>query len=120
VAFRAALEPLLRLRQRSEVSATFSIAPGHQQSPGDDTAQRSASGSRNWRQELQASSAELARQSGAVLDEDRAPNPDDYFHFDGTDVTDLGLGEAARRSLLDIAAGVFSFQVRFLPSSARR
>jgi hypothetical protein len=47
--------------------------------------------------------------SGPLWDDERFPNPDDYFHFEGADVTDQGLGEAARRRLVLIEAGVFSF-----------
>src|SRR5689334_16695845 len=32
---------------------------------------------------------------GPFLDDDRQPEPDDYFEFDSNDVTDQGLGEAA-------------------------
>lgn len=47
--------------------------------------------------------------SGPFWDEDREENVDDYFHFEGTDVTDQGLGEAARRVLAGRQAGAYSF-----------
>jgi hypothetical protein len=47
--------------------------------------------------------------AGPFWDDERQSNPDDYFHFEGTDVTDQGLGEAARRRIGLIDAGVFSF-----------
>ncbi len=46
---------------------------------------------------------------GPFLDDDRQAEPDDYFEFEGADVTDQGLGEAARREKYAESAGVFSF-----------
>ena len=46
--------------------------------------------------------------AGPFWDDDRAKNPEDYFHYEGEDVTLQGLGEAARRILLLIDAGSFS------------
>lgn len=46
---------------------------------------------------------------GPFLDDDRLEEGDDYFEFEGNDVTDQGLGEAARRVLVQQDAGVFSF-----------
>jgi hypothetical protein len=47
---------------------------------------------------------------GPFLDDDRLADPDDYFEFEGHDVTDQGLGEATRRIKAASAAGVFSFR----------
>jgi len=47
--------------------------------------------------------------SGPFWDEGRTPEDDDYFEFDGMDVTDHGLGEAARSENFGESAGVFSF-----------
>jgi len=47
--------------------------------------------------------------SGPFWDDSRAENPDDYFHFEGNDVTLQGMGEAARRRILGVEAGTFSF-----------
>lgn len=47
--------------------------------------------------------------SGPFWDEERFPNPDDYFEYEDADVTDQGLGEASRRTLGGLEAGVFSF-----------
>lgn len=47
--------------------------------------------------------------SGPFLEEDRMPEADDYFEFEGLDVTDHGLGEAARRERNGDDSGVFSF-----------
>ena len=47
--------------------------------------------------------------SGRFWDDNRQLNENDYFEYQGQDVTDQGLGEAARRKLVDIDANVFSF-----------
>ena len=47
--------------------------------------------------------------AGPFWDDDRQFNEDDYFEFNGTDVTDQGLGEAARRRLVGRTANTFSF-----------
>lgn len=47
--------------------------------------------------------------AGPFWDDDRAANPDDLFYFGELDVTDQGLGEAARRALLEVDARTFSF-----------
>jgi len=48
--------------------------------------------------------------SGPFWDDDRQYNLDDYFEYQSHDVTNQGLGEASRRELASINAGVFSFQ----------
>jgi hypothetical protein len=48
--------------------------------------------------------------SGPFLDDDRYPEADDYFECLGFDVTDQGLGEAARRIKNQLEAGTFSFR----------
>ena len=48
--------------------------------------------------------------SGPFHEKDRIPEEDDYFEFEGVDVTDFGLGEAARRIKSCISAKTFSFQ----------
>jgi len=47
--------------------------------------------------------------SGPFLEDDRAPEEEDYFEFAGLDVTDSGLGEAARRVKSGQLAATFSF-----------
>jgi len=47
--------------------------------------------------------------AGPFWDDERRSNPDDYFHFEETDVTEQGLGEATRRRIVLTDAGVFSF-----------
>lgn len=46
---------------------------------------------------------------GPFIDDDRLDEQDDYFEFEGQDVTDQGLGEAARRINATEAAAVVSF-----------
>jgi hypothetical protein len=108
--FRAALEPLLRLRHRSDLvrnllycSWGFSNRPVTTRENVQQAVR--ATGDRTYKQQV----LNWLTKAGPFWTADRAPNPDDYFHFDGTDVSDMGLGEAARRCLLEIAAGVFSF-----------
>lgn len=45
---------------------------------------------------------------GPFWESERQPNDDDYFEYEGMDVTEQGLGEAARRVLVGMPAGVFS------------
>lgn len=46
---------------------------------------------------------------GPFWDDSRAEVADDYFEFEGLDVTDQGLGECARRQIIQINARSFSF-----------
>ncbi|MDC7699574.1 hypothetical protein [Vogesella indigofera] len=46
---------------------------------------------------------------GPFWEDIRQNVPDDYFEFDGVDVTDRGLGEAARHLSLNLKADSFSF-----------
>ena len=45
---------------------------------------------------------------GPFIESDRQTVEDDLFFFDDTEVTDLGLGEAARRIVVSLCAAVFS------------
>ncbi len=47
--------------------------------------------------------------TGPFWDDDRAFNEDDIFYFEQIDITEQGLGEAARRILVGTSAGTFSF-----------
>jgi hypothetical protein len=47
--------------------------------------------------------------SGPFIDDDRLPEADDYFEYDGLDVTVTGLGEAARRTKSKELCSSFSF-----------
>jgi len=108
--FRTALEPLLRLRQRSDLVRKLvycSRGFSNRRVTTQQNVQQAvlAIGDRTYKQQV----LNWLTKAGPFWTEDRALNPDDYFHFEGTDVTDMGLGEAARRRLLEIAVGVFSF-----------
>jgi hypothetical protein len=110
VIFRAALEPLLKLRHRSAAIAARIYC------------------SRSFTQRLSTPSHSVQHavlalkdkdyttlvltwlsKAGPFWDDERRSNPDDYFHYEETDVTDQGLGEAARRRIVLTDAGVFSF-----------
>jgi hypothetical protein len=110
LAFRASLEPILRLRQRrpdlrSRIFCSRSLYL------------RLVTPSSNLQQAIFAIGDPVFKQlalqwfanAGPFWDESRAPAADDYFHFEGEDVTDQGLGEAARRQLVQIPAHSFSF-----------
>ena len=47
--------------------------------------------------------------SGPFVEDDRSPEKDDYFEYAGLDITDSGLGEAARRVKASELATTFSF-----------
>ncbi|TAN65233.1 MAG: hypothetical protein EPN17_17280 [Methylobacter sp.] len=47
--------------------------------------------------------------NGPFWDDDREPNQNDYFEYCGEDVTDQGVGEAARRTLVGAECFVVSF-----------
>lgn len=110
LAFRSALEPLLQLRYRRPdlqrilyCSSTFSTRP--------------ATAAHSVREAVSGTGDRLyialvlrwVANAGPFWDQDRFPQVDDYFHFEGSDVTDQGLGEAARRLLGESDAAVFSF-----------
>ena len=110
-AFKAALEPLLQLRHRDpllrsrlycsrllytcQVTATANV----QQTVVATRDKNFIGLVLGW----------MAK-SGPFWDDDRQPNVDDYFEYETHDVTDQGLGEAARRKLVGIVANAFSFQ----------
>jgi hypothetical protein len=109
-AFRASLEPILRLRQRRADLKTRILC-------SRSLHLRPVTRSSDLRQAILATrdplfvrlALEWFANAGPFWNDDRAVNPDDYFHFEGQDVTDQGLGEAARRNILKIAAHCFSF-----------
>jgi hypothetical protein len=110
-AVRGALEPLLQLRlklpnfrERLYCSRSLCSRPA---TPTEDL-QRAvlAVGERDY---IRLVLSWLAN-SGPFWDDERYPNADDYFEFEGEDVTNQGLGEATRRRMLNVDAGVFSFK----------
>ncbi len=54
---------------------------------------------------------EWSSSAGPFWDDERQPNDDDYFQYQDTDVTDQGLGEAARRILVGNEANTYSFEL---------
>jgi hypothetical protein len=51
-----------------------------------------------------------ANKSGPFWNDERQFEKDDYFEYQGLDVTDQGLGEAARRRIAGLEANSYSFQ----------
>lgn len=107
---KESIEPLLRLlfrrpdlKRRVLSSRTLSIRPA-------TPAMNLEEGVRATRDQLFIRQAlGWMSSAGPFWDDDRATNPDDYFHFEGEDVTNQGLGEAARRLVLEMEATSFSF-----------
>jgi hypothetical protein len=109
-AFKASIEPILRLRQKRDdlkrrilcsrnlylrpVTPTYNVQQAIFAAK-DPTYKRLA--------------LEWFANSGPFWDDTRVANTEDYFHFEGEDVTDQGLGEAARRLLNETSAGSISF-----------
>ncbi len=109
-AFRAALEPLLRLRHGNpSLGKRLYCTRGLGARPVTDRHDlRDAVfglGDRTFTQLV----LNWVTKQGPFWDDERQPNADDLFEHEGQDVTDQGLGEAARRMLAGADAGVFSF-----------
>lgn len=108
-AFKSVLEPLLRLRHRDpflqdlmfcspllherKVTAIYDLKAAVR-ATGDKNFIRLALG---W------------TQTGPFWYDDRQFNENDYFEYEGIDVTNQGLGEAARRRIVGRVANTFSF-----------
>ena len=108
--FRSSIEPLVRLlAQRPDLRRRILCSR--------NLSTRSVTASMNLAECVRATQdrvfiAQVLRwisSAGPFWDDDRAANEDDYFHFEGEDVTDQGLGEAARRLVLEFRSGSFSF-----------
>lgn len=65
--------------------------------------------SRTDRRDLRSAMLFWLDRTGPFVDDDRHPEVDDYFECMNLDVTDTGLGEAARRVKVSQAAIAFSF-----------
>ena len=108
--FREALEPLIRLRHRSPtIAARLYCSRSFSQRPA--TASHLVQHAVLALKDRTYATLVLTwlSKAGPFWDDERLSNPDDYFRFEGTDVTNQGLGEAARRRIASIDAGVFSF-----------
>ncbi len=110
-AFRAAIEPLLQLRnrevllrQRLYCSRLFHTC---HVTPMSDLRQ-AVLGTRD--KNFIGLVLEWMAKSGPFWNDERISVEDDYFEYKGCDVTDQGLGEAARRKIAGTAANSFSFQ----------
>lgn len=108
--FLNALSRLLRLRIKSPVirdglfcSRMFSQCRATPERTCSDAAATHAS-----REEKRLILAWMTRQ-GPFIEDDRLQEPNDYFEFKSIDVTDQGLGEAARRIAGAQKVAVFSF-----------
>jgi hypothetical protein len=104
------MEPLLALRARRPdlqqilyCSSSFSGRPVTPRHSVQEAIR--ASGDKNY---IRLALGWLGK-SGPFWESERYPNPEDYFQYDGTDVTDQGLGEAARRIIAEVDSGTFSF-----------
>jgi len=109
--FRGALEPLLQLRLKlpdlkEHLFCSRSICSRPATRTQDVQRAVLAVGETNY---IRLVLTWLAN-AGPFWDDERYPNPDDYFRFESEDVTDQGLGEATRRRMTRVDAGVFSFQ----------
>lgn len=108
-AFRPLLEKLLKARARSPVLAGMRTTPA--------LADRPVSPERSVRQVVQSwrglpvAGALLAwvGRNGPFIEDDRLADAEDLFHCLGVEVTDGGLGEAARRTKAGEAAAAMSF-----------
>ena len=110
-AFRAELEPLLRMRHRDPIlrdslycsrtlySRKVTKINNLQQAVFETKDRLFIGQVLNW-----------FDKSGPFWEEQRIPNKDDYFEYKTCDVTDQGLGEAARSIIAGIMAKVFSFR----------
>lgn len=107
--FRTALQPLLELRAKRPnlqkilyCSSSFSSRPAINGQPVHEAI-------RETRDQLYIALVLRWITKGPFWEEERFPQDDDYFEYEGTDVTDQGLGEASRRLIGGLDAGVFSF-----------
>lgn len=104
------LKGLLALRQRVEVLRTsFYVSrtlPQKLVREGQTLAQLLG---QPEHREMQALMLRWLGRAGPFFSDDRLPEQDDYFEFEELDVTDSGLGEAARRTKAMQAAATFSF-----------
>lgn len=117
-AFRAALEPLLQLRRRepllqSSLYCSRMLRGCKVTVMYDFKDAVRATGDKNYINLVLG----WIDKSGPFWDDTRQFNEDDYFEYQGTNVTDQGMGEAARRILVGNAANSFSFPLTGFVSS---
>lgn len=109
--FKEALEPLLQLRVREPIlrdrlfcSRSFIACAA----TANVNIQQAviASGDKSFKELVLA----WLGKAGPFWDDERQFNDDDYFEYQGYDVTEQGLGEVSRRILVEINADSLSFQ----------
>lgn len=108
--FRAAIEPLIQLRlRRPELRRRIYCSRALCTRPVTtaQSLQHAILATRD-RDYIRLALTWLAN-SGPFWDDERTPNPDDLFYYDREDVTNQGLGEAARRKMFAVQSNVFSF-----------
>lgn len=109
-AFRAALEPLLQMRRkRQDLRARLFCSRLLYLRPVTHALNVQQTISATNDPTFKRLALEWFANGGPFWEDVRTTNPNDYFEFEGEDVTDQGLGESARRRLEEIAAAAFSF-----------
>ena len=108
-AFKAAFEPLLQLRSREQnlrdrLYCSRSLGTRPVTSKANFQQAVIATGDKSF---CQLTLAWMSK--GPFWDDCRTFHEDDYFEYNGQDVTNQGLGEAARRRQVEIPANTFSF-----------
>jgi hypothetical protein len=109
--FLIALDALIELRARSRLvrETLFCTRDLSQRPVSNERTLAAVVGSQAPREKRHLILSWLTTR-GPFIDADRQLEDDDFFSFEGCDVTDQGLGEAARRSKAGQAAGAFSFR----------
>lgn len=120
-AFRLALEPLLNMRRRDpllrdRLYCSRLLYQRNVTSVDDLSRAVRATRDKTYIQLV----LEWTTKSGPFWEDNRQSNEDDYFEYQGADVTDQGLGEAARRKLVAIETNTFSFPLKSFVSSPLR
>lgn len=109
--FKEALEPLLRLRHTEPLLQNFLYCSRRFH---ECRVMRDADFSQTVRAMGDGSFLSVVlrwlNKAGPFWDDERYPNEDDLFYYESHEVTEQGLGEAARRSIAGTHAGTFSFQ----------
>ena len=99
-AFRAALEPILRLRRlRDDLRRKIYCSRSLYLRPVTPRFNLQESVFATGDPLFKRLALEWFANGGPFWDDERMANPNEYFEFGGQDVTDQGLGEAARRCL---------------------
>ena len=107
--FCEVLETLIRLRERSVfVRERLFCSRRLQERPVSAGVSFREAVQRNGNRDFTRRVLGWVGQRGPFWEDEREAQDDDYFEFEGQDVTEQGLGEAARRRLAARRAGTFS------------